>query len=249
MTLKQMLLHVTKHAALGVLLVVAYSPGFLCLRPNDPSILRAGCSILILPAVIGAFVYLNRHLLGFTIPMNAADIFQDNGDLDNKNIQKGLEKSTAKPYIGDLAKTALEQAIRLEKLSRQFHSILTLKFSKGTLSYHKYENAIAFAEDTLLKNQARILSAIDLFDPEEYRRLLDYQNDNLPDEPQIEQLNLYNKNQKHIKQAIADTETLLAKLYTLLLTINDSLFQESEESNQLITEIETLAKELDFYNA
>lgn len=247
MTPKQMIIHLLKHIALGLFLIICYSPGYLNLRPNDPSILRAGCSILALPFGIFGFVYMNRQLLGMKTEY-LTNPFRDDGKLDTRAIRKILEKQTANPYLRELAETAMEQSARLERISEKLSDILDIKFQKGAMACNKYQNTAAYAENALLQNQGRIAAAMNLFDPAEYRSLLNYENDSLPDRSQIEQLKLYGRNKQRIEQAIADTEQLLTKLYALTLIINDSLFEESSETDTLIAEIETLSKELEFYN-
>lgn len=48
---------------IAIVLIVCYSPGLLCLRPSDYSIIRAGLSIIIVPAAGIAFYFSNRPLV------------------------------------------------------------------------------------------------------------------------------------------------------------------------------------------
>ena len=85
-----------------------------------------------------------------------------------------------------------------------------------------------------------------LFDSSDYLRLQNYKDDDIPDDIQEKQLELYEKNITMINNAIALNEQLLLKLDMLSMELASTI--DSNDSNTaLLDEISKLTEEAKYY--
>lgn len=85
-----------------------------------------------------------------------------------------------------------------------------------------------------------------MFDELQYERLKDNRNDEIPDDIQIQQMELYDSNLERIKGAIAFNERILLKIDKLSMELSSNDV-DSCESKELLDEIEQLTKEAKLY--
>ena len=221
--------------------VVTYSDGLLGLRPSDPSILKAGFSILIGIALAAGLVFGNLRLLREpkTVEREALET--------PAQIEALLKSFTQSAYIGDLARTAVDQLRRLETSTRRTTAAIRTKFQRGSVSEQHYQGVIDAAEATAIENFRNMALRMQMFDDAEYRRLKNYRDDTIPDEIQREQLALYDKNMQFIRSSIAVNENLILKKDTLTLEISDSSARNENDADELLAEIGRLTTELKYY--
>ncbi len=225
--------------------VVLYSPGLVNLRLSDYSIFRAGMSIIAAVILITLFFVINIRLL--KEPEQKPIMLEDVPDLERaKDILQDYCKGR---YFGSLAKTASEQLDRILKCRQRLSVILEQKFTRGTMSWDKFNSTVSAAESSAIKNVVAMANRMCVFDEKEYARLQNYREDDIPDDIQEEQLRLYQKNLEAIRWTIALNEKILLKLDALAMEISSSASRNDTDWNhELVSEIERLIEETRYYD-
>lgn len=224
--------------------VVLYSPGLICLRISDYSIFRAGMSIIAALVLIAVFFLVNLRLL--RDPDRIPVMLEDVPDLDK--AKEILKKHWDSKYFGGMAKTASEQLDRILSCRRRLAGILEQKFTKGTMSWDKFNSVVEAAEASAIKNVVAMSNRMRLFDEKEYARLQHYREDDIPDDIQEEQLKLYQKNFDNVRSTIALNEKILLKLDALAMEVSSfASGKDAELNNDLLTEISRLIDETKYY--
>ena len=225
--------------------VVLYSPGLVNLRLSDYSIFRAGMSIIAAVILITLFFVINIRLL--KEPEQKPIMLEDVPDLERaKDILQDYCKGR---YFGSLAKTASEQLDRILKCRQRLSVILEQKFTRGTMSWDKFNSPVSAAESSAIKNVVAMANRMCVFDEKEYARLQNYREDDIPDDIQEEQLRLYQKNLEAIRWTIALNEKILLKLDALAMEISSSASRSDADWNhELVSEIERLTEETRYYD-
>lgn len=225
--------------------VVLYSPGLVNLRLSDYSIFRAGMSIIAAVILITLFFVINIRLL--KEPEQKPIMLEDVPDLERaKDILQDYCKGR---YFGSLAKTASEQLDRILKCRQRLSVILEQKFTRGTMSWDKFNSTVSAAEASAIKNVVAMANRMCIFDEKEYARLQNYREDDIPDDIQEEQLRLYQKNLEAIRWTIALNEKILLKLDALAMEISSSASRNDADWNhELVSEIERLTEETRYYD-
>lgn len=222
--------------------VVCYSPGFLCLRPSDIGIFRAGMSIIMGIVLIFAFGYGNYQLL--KEPQRKRVSKQMVSDIDKAEAL--LKTYFDGKYFGKMAKTASEQLNRMLKSFGRTQMIIDERFGADSLSGNKYYSIVEAAKDSALNNIVVMANRMQMFDEAEYARLQNYKNDELPDDIQERQIELYNSNLERIKASIVLNEKILLSIDNLLMELSSNE-NDNGESDELLEEIEQLTKEAKLY--
>lgn len=233
-------------ANLGIVIaaVIVYSPGLLCLRPTDESIFRAGMSIITALALLFILFLTNINFLKEPSqkPVSAEEV------LDLENAKDILRNYSSSKYLKSMASTAAEQIDRILKCQLRLSGILEQKFTKGTMSWEKFNNVVLAAESSATQNVVAMANRMQLFDEKEFQRLQHYRKDNIPDDIQEQQLLLYQKNFDDIKAIIALNEKILLKLNTLTMEVSSSTNEKNTDLNEdLLQEIEKLISETKLY--
>lgn len=225
--------------------VVLYSPGLVNLRLSDYSIFRAGMSIIAAVILITLFFVINIRLL--KEPEQKPIMLEDVPDLERaKDILQDYCKGR---YFGSLAKTASEQLDRILKCRQRLSVILEQKFTRGTMSWDKFNSTVSAAESSAIKNVVAMANRMCIFDEKEYARLQNYREDDIPDDIQEEQLRLYQKNLEAIRWTIALNEKILLKLDALAMELSSSASRSDADWNhELVSEIERLTEETRYYD-
>lgn len=242
--MKKLLKLITANLTIAVIAVVLYSPGLVNLRLSDYSIFRAGMSVIAALLLILADILINIRLL--KEPDQKPVMLEDVRDLDK--AKEILRSHCEGRYFGNLARTASDQLDRIFQCRRRLSGILEQKFTRGTMSFDKFDSVAAAAESSAIKNVVAMANRMRLFDEKEYARLQHYREDDIPDDIQEEQLKLYQKNFDNVRSTIALNEKILLKLDELSMEISASASDNDQEpNNELIGEIERLIDETKYY--
>lgn len=226
----------------GIILVgvVAYSDGLLGLRPTDPSILRAGLSILTGLGMGAGLIGGNLRLLS---PKKKVENVQELNDAQIKNLLRGYTHSEV---FGPLAKAATDQADRTDAAATRAVNAIDLRFGAGTLSAERYRAVVVSAKETLQNNLKNVANRMQLFDEDEYRRLLNDKDVSMPADVRQQKALLYGKNIEDIRECVSLNEKLILKLDTLTVEVSDT-DENDEKSDNLLQEITALTDELKYY--
>lgn len=226
---------------IAVIAVVCYSPGLLNLRPSD-SFFRAGMSIIIGFCLVLSFVVGNYLILHE--PKKTSIRREDvKTSADAMMILRQYKDGKA---FGSIATTAIEQLKRLDVCVHRATVAIKNRFEDGSLSYSNYLTGVSAAEETALKNVVAMTNRMMLFDEDEYERLKHYKTDNIPDDIQEQQIELYKRNLDIIKETISLNEKILLNLDTLTLEIS-SINKEQNADSSILDELERLSKEAKYY--
>lgn len=233
------------NAGIVVAGVICYSDGFLGLRLADPSIIRAGLSVIAgiaLAAALGG----GNYLLLKEPSAVPADRLLTQESISTDKIEALFKKYYASRYFGDYARTSVDQLHRIEKCMSRASAVINTKFTPGSITADRYSSVVAAAAEAAMNNMKAIAVGMQMFDDEEYRRLQHYKEDDIPDDIQEKQIDLYNRNFAHIKDSIAKNEHLILKTDTLVMEI--SAGNATEDTNgELLEEISKLTEELKYY--
>lgn len=201
-------------------------------------------SIIAALALIAVFFLVNLRLL--KDPDRIPVMLEDVPDLDK--AKEILKKHWDSKYFGGMAKTASEQLDRILNCRRRLAGILEQKFTKGTMSWDKFNSVVEAAEASAIKNVVAMSNRMRLFDEKEYARLQHYREDDIPDDIQEEQLKLYQKNFDNVRSTIALNEKILLKLDALAMEVSSfASGKDAELNNDLLTEISRLIDETKYY--
>lgn len=241
--MKQYIKIIISNLFIALILIIAYSPGFIGLRPSDISIFRAGMSILTAPLCIAAMITIDKKLL---FPKQPDYICSE----ETLSIEqaKSLLKSfdvPGMPFI-DTVHTAIEQLSRLQAAKSRTIRILNARFEPGSLSNEKFVSAIENASKTAIQNIITMVNRLPLFDADDYERLKNYKHDNIPDDIQEEQIAFYNQIKKHAEETIIINEKIITRMASLIIRCSEP-DSETNDSQQIIDQINQLTDELKYY--
>ena len=223
-----------------ILSVVCYSQGYLNLRPSDESILRAGMSIIMFLILIFAFIYGNYKLI-FVKKINSKEIMEINDTVSAIKVLKTFEDGK---HFGSIAKTQIEQLLRIEKTFDRAKNVINDKFEPNTLSWQKYYSVIDESNNTVVNNVIAMANRMYLFDETKYERLKHYKEDDIPDDVQEKQIELYNKNIEIIKKSFGINEQIILKIDILSLELGAGTV---DKEDALLDEITKLTDEIKYY--
>lgn len=223
--------------------VIGYSPGLLCLRPGDPSILKAGMSIILGLGLVASFVIGNYKLL---LPQKH-QIYTKETVVDMTEAVAVLKQFQNDKYVGQIARTAVEQIERLQRSTKRAEMEIQAKFGDSALSYEKYHTIIDSAGTIALENLISLANRLQLYDTKEYERLQHYKEDDIPDDIQEKQIGLFQRNIDLASKAVSANENLILSLDTLAIELTSANYNTSNQEDDLLHDIENLTNEVKYY--
>ena len=232
------------NAAIVFCAVIAYSDGFLALRPGDPSIFRAGMSI-ITGIALGAWLIGGNYKLLQEPTKGVKALPESPEDADVEALLKQYSRSG---IFGSLAKTTLGQFERIRASAARATDAVAKKFESGSMTFDRFTAVIRSAGDTAADNIRDIALRMQMFDEDDYKRLTSGRDNNIPADIKQQQLALYDKNTDYIRKSIATNEELILKMDTLTLELSDNSSRNENDADELADEITKLTQELKYYN-
>ena len=166
---------------------------------------------------------------------------------DEKSIQQTINSYTRSVYFGSLARDALSQFSRVLNCRDRALSIVRAKFGSSNMTSDRYCETIENAVAATMENYKNMAIRFRLFDDDEYRKLRRYKYDNIPDDIQEQQLDLYRKNSEFIKESIGINQQLIYKIECMASEIADAGGSDAPMSESVIDEINKLTEQLRFY--
>lgn len=222
--------------------IFIFSPGFLGLRPTDVNIIRAALSITLgVMMPVGMVVYNYK-----TISQKDEHLFIGSDQHSIESIRTEMQRYLGSGLFGQVARSSLEQLDKCQEMQTGVTEILERKFDRGSLTYQKFDAIAKTAQSTVLANMANMLNRMRVIDDGEYARLQNYQHDDIPDDIQIQRLELYNKNIAAVKEQRNQNEGLVYKLDELRLELAASEAVDTE-SVKAYSEIDTLIRQIEYY--
>ena len=222
--------------------IVLFSPGFVGLSIMDASVIRAALSVTLgIMMPVGMVVYNYK-----TLSVKEESGYIGTNQYSVEGIRAEMKHYLGSGLFGQVARSSLDQLDKCEKMQAGVSEILDRKFDKGSLTYQKFDAIARAAQDTVLANMVNMINRMKVIDDGVYARLLNYKHDDIPDDIQIQQLELYNKNIAAVKEQRNQNEGLIYKLDELRLELAAS---ESVDTAgvKAYAEIDTLIKQIEYY--
>ncbi len=227
----------------AIIAVVCFSRGILNLWNTNGSVIKILIPIGILIALIAGYILMSMWYL--REPKQV--MMDENENHSYSELQNVLSSYTNGKYFGKIAKTVMEQLERLNTSCERTKEAINKRFDRSSLSYEKYYSIVDVAEKTANQNVVAMTNRMKFFDEEEYARLENYRNDNIPDDIQEKQIALYKENQAKIEGAIAVNENLILKMDTLSMELAKISNSSEADMETMLGEIEELTKEVKYY--
>lgn len=228
----------------AIVAVVCFSRGLINLFDTErASLPRISVGIGVIVILIVGYVlmsiwYLREPKIG---------MMDEKADHTYDELYNVLGEYTKGKYFGPIARTVMDQIQRLNNSCVRTKDAIAKKFDKSSMSYEKYYSVVDLAEKTANQNIVAMTNRMKFFDENEYARLENYRNDNIPDDIQEKQIALYKENQAKLEQAIAVNENMILKLDTLSMELSKITDASDNTMNLTLDEIEELTKQVKFY--
>ena len=238
---------------IAIAIVVLYSPGLLALRPTDPSVLRSFLSIAFGLGLLDLFVY--ENVVRQTLLTNKTATIENSDDALQQMTPGVLKDVDSQKVFYTTITDTKDQLSRMKRNGEMIHNLLDDRFGEGSLTYEKFYSAFEASEEAMLDNTRNIMTRMQLFDAKSYLRLKSlietnaYLHDNIPDDLQLDQFELYEKNMSQIKELVGLNEALLVKIEQLGMEVAAIDTYDSDRTNNLVAEIETLIKDIEYYKS
>ncbi len=222
--------------------VVLFSPGLLGLSIVDASAVKAALSLtlgIMMPAGMVAYNYK-------TISQKNDVKLIGTNQYSVEGIRQEMKHYLGSGVFGQVARASLDELDKCEKMQVGVDEVLDRKFEKGSLTYQKFDSIAKAAQDTILANMVNMLNRMKVIDDGVYARLQNYKHDDIPDDIQIQQLELYNKNIAAVKEKRNQNEGLIYKLDELRIELAASEAVDAA-GIKAYAEIDTLIKQIEYY--
>ena len=222
--------------------VVLFSPGLLGLSIVDASAVKAALSLtlgIMMPAGMVAYNYK-------TISQKNDVKLIGTNQYSVEGIRREMKHYLGSGVFGQVARASLDELDKCEKMQAGVDEVLDRKFEKGSLTYQKFDSIAKAAQDTILANMVNMLNRMKVIDDGVYARLQNYKHDDIPDDIQIQQLELYNKNIAAVKEKRNQNEGLIYKLDELRIELAASEAVDAA-GIKAYAEIDTLIKQIEYY--
>ena len=222
--------------------VVLFSPGLLGLSIVDARGVKAALSLtlgIMMPAGMVAYNYK-------TISQKNDVKLIGTNQYSVEGIRQEMKHYLGSGVFGQVARASLDELDKCEKMQAGVDEVLDRKFEKGSLTYQKFDSIAKAAQDTILANMVNMLNRMKVIDDGVYARLQNYKHDDIPDDIQIQQLELYNKNIAAVKEKRNQNEGLIYKLDELRIELAASEAVDAA-GIKAYAEIDTLIKQIEYY--
>lgn len=234
------------YAGIAITAMVLYTPWLVGLTPSDPSILRAGLSVICGIALAGAFggstyAYLHEpeyHLLE-TSEVNDAD-----------DVLPQLRGLSEFPVVGGYASDAVKQIESMEHRRDRLHRVIEDKFGEGSLSRDKFVAVVDAGWRTLLRNCALLTNRAQSFDVDGYRTLQRrLPASGQPSDPlEAERMRVYEGVLDDMREVIEANERLLLEMGKLEMELSDLESDDNREDNtRMLDEVRDLLEQTKYY--
>lgn len=234
------------YAGIAITAMVLYTPWLVGLTPSDPSILRAGLSVICAILLAGSFgastyAYLHEpeyHLLESGEVTEADDVLPQ------------LRAMAELPTVGGFASEAAGQVESMEHRRERLRRVISEKFGEGSLSEGKFMAVVDAAHRTLLRNCALLSNRVLSFDIDSYRK----QRRALPgskaasDPLGQERMEVFDGALADMREVIEANERLLLEMGRLEMEISDLESDDNrEDNNRMLDEVKDLLEQTKYY--
>lgn len=232
------------YAALAVTGMVLYTPWLVGLTPSDPSILRAGLSVIcgiLLAGGFGASTYAYLHEPEY-------HLLETGQVSDTEDVLPYLKSMGELPVVGSYADEASGQIETMERRHQRLYRVIESTFGETSLSAGKFCAVADSARSTLLRNCALLANRIQAFDVDAYRK----SKRRLPGAGEStlanEQLAIYEDALSDMREVLEANERLLLEMGKLEMELSDLQGDDTREDNtKMLDEVKSLVEQTKYY--
>ena len=227
--------------------MVLYAPWLVGLTPADPSILRAGLSVIcgiVLAGAFGASTYAYLHEPEYRL-LNAEEV--DDAD----DVLPQLKAYAETPVVGAIAQEAASQIETMERRCARLHRVIEAKFGAQSLSHDKFAAVVDAGQRTLLRNCALLANRVQSFDVEGYRkarRELPIKSSEDVDPIVSERISMYADALSDMHEVTEANERLLLEMGKLEIELSDLESDDNREDNtRMLDEVAEALEQMKYY--
>ena len=231
------------YAAIAITAMVLYTPWLVGLTPSDPSILRAGLSVIcgiLLAGGFGASTYAYLHEPEYRL-------LETGHVTEAEDVLPSLRAFSELPVVGSYAEEASAQIETMERRHGRLYRVIDSTFGESSLSAGKFCAVADAARSTLLRNCALLSNRIQSFDVDTYRkskRRLPGSSDSLASE----QLAVYEDALSDMREVLEANERLLLEMGKLEMELSDLEGDDNREDNtRMLDEVKDLLEQTKYY--
>jgi hypothetical protein len=240
------------YVGIGVAAVIAYSPGLMALSPMDPSILRAGASLIagVLMCVgLGVSTHMAMRDERRYVPLGTGA-----QGVDPQVVTRALEANEADEVLGALARRGVGALRDGAKKVETLRTLVFARFSQGSMTSERFMSAVQLSADTVARNCAVLANLMTGFDSRDYlqlRALMQggaYRHDDIPDDIQLKKFDLYQEQLSTMGGIATANERLLLEMdrfSTTLATLD--VAGEGKKEQALLDEMRQLTEQTKYY--
>lgn len=237
------------YVIIAVALVLLYAPWALALRPSDPSILKAGFSIIGGIALAGVFV--TGTYVGLKDPDQM--LLEASSVTTAEEVLPVLREYVETPYVGGIASDAIDQVQSAERKRRRLRKAIGTQFSEGSMTWDHFAGIVDEATQTVVRNTALLANGVQGFDRVEYAKdLADVRRLGKADSEeariQREQVAVHEQALERMHEILAANERMLLELGKLELELGKLEAGDTLQDNSgTIQEISELIQQTQYY--
>ena len=234
------------YAGIAISAMVLYTPWLVGLTPSDPSILRAGLSVIcgiVLTGAFGASTYAYLHEPEYRL--------LESGEVNEADdVLPQLREYTSLPEVGRYAEEACNQIETMERRRERLYRVIEAKFGTESLSHDRFVAVVDAGERTLLRNCALLANRVQSFDVDGYRkqrrRLVTQTSKN--DTLDKEREEIYAEALADMRDVIEANEHLLLEMGKLEMELSDLESDDNrEDNNRMLDEVKELLEQTKYY--
>lgn len=165
-----------------------------------------------------------------------------------KDYIRSLQSLAYKKEFENYINILIGQVKRLSPKQASLDVILEQNFDRNELTYIKFSTTINEAVGLFYGNIKRAVNRINVFDEEEYRKLL--RNElSMPEDSRRLKIQIYGEHLGYVDDIIRKNEVIITMLDNLVLEISklDDINGQSMESIQILSELQELIKNTKYY--
>ncbi len=232
------------YAAIAIAAMVLYTPWLVGLTPSDPSILRAGLSVICAILLTGAFG-------GSTYAYLREPEYRllESGEVNEPDdVLPQLRDFSEIPTVGTYASEAAAQIETMERRCERLRRVIGAKFGEQSLSHDKFAAVVDAARRTLLRNCALLSNRVQSFDVEGYRKSRHLLPKSSQDGLEGERIAVYEQALADMHEVIEANERLLLEMGKLEMEISDLEADDTrEDNNRMLEEVKDLLEQTRYY--
>ena len=234
------------YAAIAITGMVLYTPWLVGLTPSDPSILRAGLSVIsgiLLTGAFGASTYAYLHEPEYKL-LETSEVDE------SEDVLPLLKAYSERPIVGGYAFEAASQIESMEHRKARLYRVISSTFGSESISHDKFAAVVDAAERTLWRNCALLCNRVQAFDVDTYRKA----KRQLPGSTQssdpilAEQLRVYEDAIEDMREILEANERLLLEMGKLEMELSDLQADDNREDNtHMLEEVNDLLEQTKYY--